>query len=503
MCCGSKPLVYGNPSSFAITFVLEKDPDPTPYRYCPEMKESWGRFAIWVKGKNLCKFMFTESKSGHDEQEEYVSWYLLPMLNWFVENWLPLFSEQKPPEASDGDCAYFMGLNFAQKRLWGGFSPERDRKWYEWIKRHALRSCREGGLFPDIYFRGSGERIEISWGENPLPGEPQNFRFLETAAATTVRREEVTKACHAFLMGATEKLLKAVPDSPELIDLRKKIEKISLSSKPDLKWLWNFPSEELFNKVLEKLSKKISSLNLRSDVLPAPVMMFGTLSPQIDESDIEKIIDSLELSTEEETPLCGYDAPSALTAIEGIPYRSGYALAEDFIERYGPSCDADKAYIDIDQIIQYWGITRKDVELEDKNLRGIAFAGQGIAPLILVNLSCAYNNEVTGKRYTLAHEFCHLLCDRQYGQEVGVASGNWAPQFIEKRANAFAGMLLMPREAIEKYIDEENDFSWGTKEFKSLMERLQVGKKALLEHLSNLHFIDADQKERLERELLL
>ena len=81
MCCGSKPLVYGNPSSFAITFVLEKDPDPTPYRYCPKMKASWGRFAIWVKDKNLCKFMFTESKSGHDEQEEYVSWYLLPMLN--------------------------------------------------------------------------------------------------------------------------------------------------------------------------------------------------------------------------------------------------------------------------------------------------------------------------------------------------------------------------------------------------------------------------------------
>ena len=136
----------------------------------------------------------------------------------------------------------------------------------------------------------------------------------------------------------------------------------------------------------------------------------------------------------------------------------------DFIERYSHSYDADKTYIDIDQIIQSWGITRKDVELEDKNLRGIALTGQGIAPLILVNLSCAYNNETTGKRYTLAHEFCHLLCDRQYGQEVGVASGNWAPQFIEKRANAFAGMLLMPREAIEKYIDEKNDFSWGTKE---------------------------------------
>ena len=48
--------------------------------------------------------------------------------------------------------------------------------------------------------------------------------------------------------------------------------------------------------------------------------------------------------------------------------RSGYALAEDFIERYSHSYDADKTYINIDQIIQSWGITRKDVELEDKNL---------------------------------------------------------------------------------------------------------------------------------------
>ena len=113
MCCGSELVVYGKPSSFAIEFALEKDPDPTPYR--PEMKAAWGKFAIWVKDKNLCRFMFTESESGNDEQEEYVSWYLLPMLKWFVENWLPLFSEQKPPEASDGDCAYFMGLNFAAR----------------------------------------------------------------------------------------------------------------------------------------------------------------------------------------------------------------------------------------------------------------------------------------------------------------------------------------------------------------------------------------------------
>lgn len=48
------------------------------------------------------------------------------------------------------------------------------------------------------------------------------------------------------------------------------------------------------------------------------------------------------------------------------------------------------------------------------------------------------------KRFSLAHEICHLLLDREYGDELAIASGPWAPVAIEQRANAFAAAFLMP-----------------------------------------------------------
>jgi len=40
--------------------------------------------------------------------------------------------------------------------------------------------------------------------------------------------------------------------------------------------------------------------------------------------------------------------------------------------------------------------------------------------------------------------FCHILFDREYGTKWALASGPWAPRDLERRANAFAAMLLMP-----------------------------------------------------------
>ena len=52
--------------------------------------------------------------------------------------------------------------------------------------------------------------------------------------------------------------------------------------------------------------------------------------------------------------------------------------------------------------------------------------------------------EFAVQRFTLAHELCHLLLDREYGGELTIASGPWAPLGIEQRANAFAAAFLMP-----------------------------------------------------------
>lgn len=63
---------------------------------------------------------------------------------------------------------------------------------------------------------------------------------------------------------------------------------------------------------------------------------------------------------------------------------------------------------------------------------------------ILVNLRNSANAHTFGRRFTLAHEFCHLLFDRDVGAHLAIASGPWAPHDVERRANAFAAMFLMP-----------------------------------------------------------
>ena len=171
--CGVETTLWGDKKEFAIEFSFENDPGKSSFE-TPEMTASWGKWALWTKGRNLCRHI---SPNGNGSVcEEHVSWYFLPLMEWFSENWQPLFSEQKPATvpftASSAENAHAMGMEYAKWRLSGTMTDSTDGKWFQWRGRHALRSCSNGGLFPDIFFRGHGENVEISWGTNPLPGAP-------------------------------------------------------------------------------------------------------------------------------------------------------------------------------------------------------------------------------------------------------------------------------------------------------------------------------------------
>src|SRR5580704_9781259 len=52
---------------------------------------SWGWFTITVDGINLCQHI------ANSQIADRVHWYLLPFLEWFVENWDSLLHETKLP----------------------------------------------------------------------------------------------------------------------------------------------------------------------------------------------------------------------------------------------------------------------------------------------------------------------------------------------------------------------------------------------------------------------
>ena len=76
--------------------------------------------------------------------------------------------------------------------------------------------------------------------------------------------------------------------------------------------------------------------------------------------------------------------------------------------------------------------------------RGAAIAGDDLAPIIVINTDHPMNRAESGRRFTMAHELCHLLHDRDRARRVTHSSTPWAPASVEQRANAFAAMLLMP-----------------------------------------------------------
>lgn len=51
---------------------------------------------------------------------------------------------------------------------------------------------------------------------------------------------------------------------------------------------------------------------------------------------------------------------------------------------------------------------------------------------ILMNTSNLTNQYDSGKRFTFAHELCHILYDRTYGMKLAMASGRLAHRDLER-----------------------------------------------------------------------
>ncbi len=106
------------------------------------------------------------------------------------------------------------------------------------------------------------------------------------------------------------------------------------------------------------------------------------------------------------------------------------------------------------------------------------------------------NAERGGVRFTLAHELCHILFDREKARSFVHASTPWAEPAVEQRANAFAAMLLMPLDRID--LDQSpKDIEALRLKVNKLTKQLEVGRTALIHHLANLDEISASARELL------
>ena len=126
-------------------------------------------------------------------------------------------------------------------------------------------------------------------------------------------------------------------------------------------------------------------------------------------------------------------------------FASGYAAAE-FVRE---ALHRDRAIrFEIEAVFAELGVAVLPMRLGTESIDAVAVWG-GRGPSVILNLDRQHiSPERT--RMTLAHELGHLMLDRAGGLPFCEVLGGAVDDFMERRANAFAAELLLPRIVVEQ-----------------------------------------------------
>ena len=507
----------GDTSAFAIG--MEFAPDPDGGRYIdPETGLSWGSFQIWVEGRNLC------SHSEKGERIESTHWYLLSLLEWFARYWTPLLHEERLPIKVEGDTGWtsLHATRFPPPAIEDDDeeASEWESAWQDWWFRHGIRAAREGGLFPDVVIRRFRDSVEVSWGPVRSEGMPYRFDSTESAGFGRLPPGAVAEPLHAVLSGASEYLLSLAKESPRIDEfprieaLRRDLQALRGSAENHdrrLMWLAGLGTDEStvrtgWQRAIDCLSGSAEALRRAMlEVSESPLvvtgscqaaLMFGSLAPDVMDQDVLSLAQAM---VDLYSP--GGDSEAMRKICRAAPveesmspaWSRGYELADELHEHFHGEF-AKGGFVDLEGLIERLDIRIEHLELLDDTVRGVSIAGSRHRPGIIVNSNCPANEHLSGRRFTLAHELCHLLFDREAGRRLAIASGRWAPRDVERRANAFAAMLLMPTSLVQQAVAAQAVSVATVEGVGKIAGTLRAGRPAVLNHLKNLGFIDdADQ----------
>ena len=507
----------GDTGAFALKLAFARDPG-VGQAADPDVGLSWGGFQIWVEGRNLCAHREAGARI------ESAHWYLLPLIEWFVEHWNPLLHEERLPARNLGDTAWasLRATRFPPAAIENDERQARDwdEAWQTWWMRHALRAASHGGLFPDVVVRRLRDHVEVSWGQTRTAGMPEHVAFAESASGfSRLPPAAVAGPLHELLADASEYLLSCDPSSDRFRKLRKRVAALRAAGHRERRLMWLAglgTNEQTVHAGWRRVKRHLSACAehprramLEATASPLVVtgscqaaLTFGSLAPNVGKADVLALADVMVALHGSGSASRPFESIRAAVPIEdsGEPsWHQGYELAERFHDHFDGTF-VGNAFVDVDGILETLGVEVVDHGLSDETVRGVAFDGERHRPGILVNSRHSANEHPFGRRFTLAHELCHLLFDRDAGVQLAMASGPWAPRDVERRANAFAAMVLMPNPLVQRAVAALTGALETKDAVGQLANRLRAGFESTLWHLENLGYLDDFARQRIQEE---
>ncbi|MCX4244465.1 ImmA/IrrE family metallo-endopeptidase [Paraliomyxa miuraensis] len=500
--------MIGDESSFALGFELRADPDEGGD---PAERASWGALQVWVAGRNLT------AGRADGVALDAAEVPLLPVVRWLVERWDPLLHEERLPRPSYAGTAASWRMDCLDALF--GREDDLDRLLEErhaWWHRHGLGSALPEFRVPDLHIRRAGSEAELSWDDREWRTVPRGVRLVESPGAALLPVEQVARVLFDWSTAVVGELGDAPHACLAARDLEQRLVSLERGHRrlPRLKWAAGQALDQAAGQLRQLLG--VTSGTLEETVesllgahgaerpglvahLTVPALLFRSANPRLTTADLEALM-RLAIAVPE--------APDGRNALANLqehrpPPFGAMAITEDGYERalelrHALGIEPHRPLTgdtDLERILMpRLGVRVVDVRLDDSHVDGIAVVSSGRVPLVAVNLSGRFSRTPWGRRMTLAHELCHLLYDLDSNGMVGVVSNPWAPQVLERRANAFAAMFLMPPDAVRALLPVEAR-DWTTDVLQAAMRTLGVGKSALTWHLYNLGLVSASERE--------
>ena len=493
---------FGSPERFALDVRLLPDPDGDETAPA-ESVGSWGQWRLWVNGLNITEHHLTLADGSVERQTE-ITWYVAPLLRWLAAVWTPLLHEERFPNALrravNARHAY-LSVAATQMDVAAVFSP-----WRDWAARHSLRWCSEGAMLPDVFLRRIGDDIEVSWGDRLQPGGDAADYVIDPGEAHC----DVTDVAGAF-----DGLLLRFAKEPRFEAyrwhtlFRRQVAARVNTADADAPLSWYLEGKPKAERLVKIFRAGMKTLGARGRRLLHPefahhamtrlspaVAMFGALSPHISRDAAVRLLAIAAGLRDTDGTGRGIEpyvrSTPAWRSTE--PWEDGYRLALDLLEDLGMSDQIGP--FDLGDLLHRWEVSVLEEALGEDGPLGVALAGPDQQPTIVVNTDQPVNRHDHGRRFTVAHELCHLLHDRDRAKQVAHSSGQWAPLPVEQRANAFAAMLLMPRGAVRAAFRPQQGRP-SAADVAEMAKVLRVGFRASVQHLGNLGEISDEDRNRL------
>lgn len=501
----------GDPSDFAFGLTFLRNPHGDGDRATAEEHASWGAFRLWAGGENLC---------AHREQGEVLGaahWYLLPLLEWLADNWDPLLHEEKLPLRNARGSA---AESLASTRLPPVSLKETDEfawldTWAAWWDRHSIRSAAEGGLFPDVYVRRYRELLEISTGAEDLMGVPADFAFLSPHRVYRVDPVTVAETLFTVLKAATAELRRRLPDSSRLAELEDKVRGLESPGRNDsrLAWLAGLgDNTDRYAATAAVVNEALCGVPAAErDAITGPDLatplvvvgsalarlLYGAASPQTTPADVLTLTREVvgNFVPDASQWLANLTLPLAVSEVAQLtPGEQGSRLGEQAAELLGTTRGQ---WMDIATVLERLGVQTSAIELSDPNIRAVSVFGPTQRPHVFCNKLTVWGTSDQVTRFTLAHELCHFLLDREHGDDLAIATGPWAPLEVEQRASAFAAAFLMPSWLLREALKASELPVQHSETIGRISTTLRVSASSLVDRLHNLGELTMDERLRL------